>query len=377
MVIEGKPSLLGFRMPAEWELHSCCWMGWPERPDNWRDNAKHGQQVFAKVASAISKYEPVTVCASASQWANARSQLPENIRVLEMSMNDSWFRDTGPTFVISDRAANSANKEHNIAGIDWNFNSWGGFEEGCYEDWSLDILVARKILDVERIPRFPHYMILEGGSIHVDGEGTCITTEECLLNPNRNPNLTKEQIENELKMYLGVRKVIWLPRGLFGDDDTNGHIDNMCCFVTPGVVLLAWTDDELDPQHERSTEAFSVLANSTDANNRKIEIIKLHVPDPLYMTEEEADGIKSEGCDAKPRPAGTKLAASYINFNIANGGIIAPAFGDKRRDKEAYDVLSAAFANHEVVMIDGAREICLAGGNIHCITQQQPALPNP
>ncbi|KAG9448659.1 hypothetical protein H6P81_008624 [Aristolochia fimbriata] len=376
MNMEGKPSLLGFRMPAEWEPHSCCWMGWPERPDNWRDNAKHGQQVFAKVASTISKYEPVTVCASASQWANARSQLPENIRVVEMSMNDTWFRDTGPTFVVSDRSTDSAKEEPNIAGIDWNFNSWGGVEEGCYEDWSLDLLVARKILDVERIPRFSHDMILEGGSIHVDGEGTCITTEECLLNPNRNPNLTKEQIEDELKMYLGVRKVIWLPRGLFGDDDTNGHIDNMCCFVKPGVVLLAWTDDKVDPQYERSTEAFSVLVNSTDANNRKIEIIKLHVPEPLYMTKEEAEGIKSEDCDAKPRPAGTRLAASYINFYIANGGIIAPAFGDKKRDKEAYDVLSSAFPNHKVMMIEGAREICLGGGNIHCITQQQPALPS-
>lgn len=215
-------------------------------------------------------------------------------------------------------------------------------------------------------------MILEGGSIHVDGDGTCLTTEECLLNKNRNPNLTKEQIEDQLKAYLGVQKVIWLPYGLYGDDDTNGHIDNMCCFVRPGVVLLSWTDDEKDPQFKRSMEALSILSNTSDANGRRLEIIKLHVPGPLYMTDEEAAGVVQD-CNAKPRLPGTRLAASYVNFYIANGGIITPQFGDQKWDDEAVRVLSQAFPNHEVVRIEGAREIVLAGGNIHCITQQQPA----
>lgn len=373
MEIEGTPALHGYHMPAEWEPHSQCWMGWPERPDNWRDHAGPAQHVFAEVASAISKFEPVTVCASAAQWANARSLLPQHIRVVEMSMDDSWFRDTGPTFVVIKPTPSSAPPVQKIAGIDWNFNSWGGYDDGCYNDWSLDLLVAKKILDIERVPRFPQSMILEGGSIHVDGEGTCLTTEECLLNKNRNPHLTKEQIEAELKSYLGVKKVIWLPRGLFGDDDTNGHIDNMCCFAKPGVVLLSWTDDELDPQYERSVEAFSVLSNATDARGRKLQIIKLHVPGPLYMTDEEASGILQDD-NAKLRVAGTRLAASYVNFYIANGRIIAPQFGDQKWDDEAVRVLSLAFPNHEVVGIKGAREIALAGGNIHCITQQQPAI---
>lgn len=369
----GTPALHGYHMPAEWEPHSQCWMGWPERPDNWRANALPAQSVFAKVASAILKFEPVTVCASAIQWVNAGNQLPRNIRVIEMSMNDSWFRDTGPTFVVKKSACGPSTLEQKIAGIDWNFNSWGGVDDGCYSDWSLDLLVARKILGIQRIPRFPNDMILEGGSIHVDGEGTCLTTEECLLNKNRNPHLTKEQIEDQLKSYLGVRKVIWLPRGLFGDDDTNGHIDNMCCFVKPGVVLLSWTDDECDPQHERSNEALSILSNATDALGRKLDIIKLHIPGPLYMTEEEAAGVVQDG-EAKHRIAGTRLAASYVNFYIANGGIIAPQFGDRKWDDEAVHVLSLAFPNHEVVRIEGAREIVLGGGNIHCITQQQPAI---
>lgn len=372
MDVEGTPELHGYRMPAEWEPHSQCWMGWPERPDNWRDNGVHGQCVFARVASAISKFEPVTVCASSAQWANARSQLPPDLRVVEMSMNDSWFRDTGPTFVLSDTKSSSGEMEQKIAGIDWNFNSWGGVDDGCYNDWSHDLLVARKILAIERIPRFPQSIILEGGSIHVDGEGTCLTTEECLLNKNRNPHLTKEQIEEELKAYLGVKKVIWLPRGLLGDDDTNGHIDNMCCFAKPGVVLLSWTHDQSDPQYERSMEAFSVLSNSTDAHGRKLHIIKLHVPGPLFMTEEEAAGFVKMG-EAIPRLAGTRLAASYVNFYIANGGIITPQFGDPKWDDEAVHVLSLAFPDHEVVRVEGAREIVLGGGNIHCITQQQPA----
>ncbi|KAE8721527.1 Agmatine deiminase [Hibiscus syriacus] len=373
MEMKAAPSHLGFHMPAEWEPHSQCWMGWPERPDNWRDNAKHAQHVFAKVATAISKFEPVTVCASAAQWENARNQLPTNIRVLEMSMNDSWFRDIGPTFVVRKREVNSDNTEHKVAGIDWNFNSWGGVDDGCYTDWTHDLFVARKILGNERLPRFPHTMILEGGSIHVDGEGTCLTTEECLLNENRNPNMSKKQIEDELKAYLGVKKVIWLPCGLYGDDDTNGHIDNMCCFAKPGVVLLSWTDDETDPQYERSVEAFSVLSNERDACGRKLEIIKLHVPGPLFMSDEEAAGVAQDG-EAKPRLPGTRLAASYVNFYIANGAIITPQFGDQKWDDEAVRVLSRAFPNYEVVRIDGAREIVLGGGNIHCITQQHPAV---
>ncbi|KAE8721528.1 Agmatine deiminase [Hibiscus syriacus] len=281
---------------------------------------------------------------------------PPNIRVLEMSMDDCWFRDIGPTFVVRKREVNSDNPEHMVAGIDWNFNSWGGVDDGCYTDWNLDLLVAKKILGNERLPRFPHPMVLEGGSIHVDGEGTCLTTEECLLNKNRNPNMTKEQIEDELKAYLGVKKVIWLPRGLYGDDDTNGHIDNLCCFAKPGVILLSWIDDETDPQYERSMEAFTFLSNETDACGRKLEIIKLH------------DG------EAKLRLPGARLAASYANFYIANGAIITPQFGDQKRDNEAVSVLSQAFPDYEIVRIEGAREIALGGGNIHCITQQHPAV---
>ncbi|XP_047314255.1 agmatine deiminase-like [Impatiens glandulifera] len=371
MDLKETPVFHGYRMPAEWEPHSMCWIGWPERLDNWRDNAIHGQRAFVEVASAISKFEPVTVCASAAQWANARSQLPKSVRVIEMSLNDSWLRDSGPTFVVKESKSTS-DSEAKVAGIDWEFNSYGGVDGGCYIDWSFDNLLASKILDVERVAKFKHSMILEGGSIHVDGEGTCLTTEECLLNKNRNPHMSKEEIEDELKAYLGVQKIVWLPRGLFGDEDTNGHIDNMCCFVKPGVVLLAWTDDESDPQYERSIEAYSVLSNATDAKGRKFEIIKLHIPGPLCMTAEEEAGLVQVG-EAKARCVDSVLAASYINFYIANGAIITPQFGDQKWDDEAVRVLSHTFPDHQIVRIKSARDILLGGGNVHCITQQQPA----
>uniref|UniRef100_A0A0D9W5Z3 Agmatine deiminase n=1 Tax=Leersia perrieri TaxID=77586 RepID=A0A0D9W5Z3_9ORYZ len=374
--MEGPPAKMGFRMPAEWEPHEQCWMGWPERPDNWRELAGPGQKAFARTAIAISKFEPVTICASAKQYAYVHELMLHqlNIRVVEMSMNDCWFRDIGPTFVILKGGPGLGITEQNIAGIDWEFNAWGGAIGGCYADWSLDSYVAKKIVEIERIPRFPHTMVLEGGSIHVDGEGTCITTEECLLNPNRNPNMSKLEIENELKDFLGVTKVIWIPHGLYGDEDTNGHVDNLCCFIKPGVVLLSWTDDENDPQYERSVEALATLSRSVDAKGRQIEVVKIHIPGPLYMTKEESEGVENTG-GAIPREAGTRLAASYVNFYIANGGIVAPAFGDKW-DEEARAVLQKAFPDHEVVMVEGAREIVLAGGNIHCITQQQPMRPS-
>ncbi|CAN6268162.1 unnamed protein product [Urochloa humidicola] len=369
-VLEGRPANLGFRMPAEWEPHEQCWMGWPERPDNWRENAAPAQEIFATTAIAISKFEPVTLCASAKEYPQVHKLMEHqpNIRVVEMSMNDSWFRDMGPTFIT--RKFESGITKQTIAGIDWQFNAWGGI----YDDWSLDSDVAKKIVEIERVPRFPHKMVLEGGSIHVDGEGTCITTEECLLNPNRNPSMTKLEIENELKDYLGVTKVIWIRRGLAADEDTNGHVDNLCCFIRPGVILLSWTDDENDDQYKRSAEALSVLTQSVDAKGRKLEVVKIHVPGPLHMTQEEADGVHTSE-HSVPREAGTRLAASYVNFYIANGGIVAPAFDDKW-DNEAHAVLQKAFPDREVVMVEGAREIVLGGGNIHCITQQQPLRPS-
>jgi agmatine deiminase len=223
-------------------------------------------------------------------------------------------------------------------------------------------------LEIEGVDRYKAQdFILEGGSIHVDGEGTLITTEECLLNPNRNPDLSKEEIEEKLKEYLDVEKIIWLDKGVYLDE-ISGHVDNLCCYIRPGVVALTWTDDKSDPQYEISVAAYEHLKSATDAQGRKLEVHKIHQPNLIFMSEEEGGSIDIIE-DALPRESGNRMAGSYVNFYIANGGIVMPIFDDPH-DQKAIEMLEMLFAERQVVGVK-AREIILGGGNIHCITQQQ------
>ncbi len=363
MTLNTTPHDDGFYMPAEWAPHRQTWMLWPERPDNWRLGAKPAQAAFARVALAIARFEPVSVGVSAAQYANACARLAHPaIRVVELSSDDAWIRDTGPTFVI--------NRRGNVRGVDWTFNAWGGLQGGLYWPWQRDDQLAGKILQLEGCPRYrTGHFVLEGGAIHVDGEGTLLTTEECLLNPNRNPQYNRGQISRQLASQLGVERIIWLPRGL-ADDETDGHIDNFCCFVRPGEVLLAWTDDPASPNYRRCREALAVLERSRDARNRPLQVHRLPLPVPLLASEDECASIDPVP-GSQPRRPGQPLAASYVNFLIVNGGIIAPAFADPA-DLQAAQILQRCFPGREVVMLPG-REILLGGGNIHCITQQQPA----
>jgi len=360
MLMNTVPKSDGFRMPGEFEPHQGCWMLWPERGDTWRLGGQPARKVFAQIAETIVKSEEVTVCVSANQFDNARKLLPDAIRLVEMSSNDAWMRDVGPTFV--------SDKKGRIRGVDWHFNAWGGLKDGLYFPWDRDAAVAKKILEMERIDRYRAPLILEGGSIHADGQGTVITTEECLLHPNRNPGLSKQEIENFLKDYLNAVKVIWLKKGVFMDE-TDGHVDNLCCFVRPGEVLLTWTNDPSDPQYAISRHAFDILSNTTDAKGRKPTVHKIHQPGPLYLTGEESSGLDFSG-NAMPRTEGHRLAASYVNFYIANNTVVMPVFNDPH-DDAAVDTISRLFPEREVTAVY-AREILLGGGNIHCITQQQP-----
>nr|WP_245944356.1 agmatine deiminase [Marinospirillum perlucidum] len=356
----------GYRMPAEGERHQQTWMLWPQRPDNWRLGGKPAQAAFVQVARAIAEFEPVSVGVNADQYIQACHQLQhDNIRVLEISSDDAWVRDTGPTFVFD------ANQQ--LTGIDWRFNAWGGLQGGLYFPWQRDDEVARKLLQIEGCRRVrADDLVMEGGAFHVDGEGTLLTTEECLLNRNRNPHLSREQLEEKLGYYLGIERVIWLPQGVYADE-TDGHVDNFCCFVRPGEVLLAWCDDPEDPNFSRCRAAEAVLENSRDAAGRSFVIHRLPLPEPLYMTAEEAAGVDfAEG--SQPRQAGDRLAGSYINFLLVNGGLILPGFACPQ-DQEAVAILSELFADRRVVQLPG-REILLGGGNIHCITQQQPWVKN-
>jgi agmatine deiminase len=355
-LLKSTPRADGFHMPPEWAVHARTWMLWPERPDNWRLEAGPAQKAFAAVAAAISLFEPLTMGANPRQVQNARNMLPQRIRVAAIPNNDSWMRDCGPTFVVNGKGV--------VRLVNWQFNAWGGL----YTDFQLDEVVPQKVAELEGMDYYTAPLVLEGGSIHVDGEGTCMTTAECLHSPGRNPDLTQEQIEGHLKEYLNVEKVLWVPRGVYRDE-TSGHVDNIACFLRPGVFALTWTDDKSDPQYERSAEAYDYLMSVTDARDRKLKVHKIHQPDPILITAEEASGVEAmDGTQA--RVAGDRMAASYINFYFCNGGAVVPTFGDPH-DSLALETLEKRMPDRKVVGVP-AREILLGGGNIHCITQQQP-----
>lgn len=356
------PAADGFRMPAEWEPHAGTWMVWPERPDLWRQRAMPAQDAYQRVAETIAAVEPVTMAASPSEWPYVRQRLDATVRVVEMTSNDAWCRDTGPTFVVNDAG--------DVAAVDWRFNGWGAPPTGLHFPWDQDELIAAKIAEVEGVDRYAAPIVLEGGSIHVDGEGTLLTTEQCLLHGNRNPGCTRADLEGVLADYLGAERVIWLGAGVV-DDETHGHVDNLAFFVRPGVVALTWTDDRADPQHLVSVDARRRLEEATDARGRSLEVVLLPLPGPLSRTEEEAAGL-SRRVGAWTRAAGERLAASYANCYVANGRVVVPLL-DRRTDEQALDVLGSCFPGRDVVGVPG-REILLGGGNVHCITQQVPAL---
>jgi agmatine deiminase len=361
--LESTPAADGFRMPGEFEPHRGCWMLWPHRRDNWRDGALPAQRAFVAVAAAIARFEPVTVGAAAAQFEFARAALPPAVRVVELSSDDAWMRDVGPTCVVDDRGT--------VRGVDWRFNAWGGLRGGLYFPWAQDDLVARKVLEVEELDRYRAPLVMEGGAIHSDGQGTLLVTEQCLLNRNRNPQLSREQIETYLRAYTGARVVVWLGEGVF-NDETDGHVDNLACFIAPGEVALLWTDDPRDPQHAISRDAWERLMDARDARGRAFKLRRIPMPGPLYMTRSEAAGILTRA-GAKPRHARERLAASYVNFYVANGGVIVPLL-DPKRDGGVLTRLRRLFPGRRVVGVP-AREILLGGGNIHCITQQIPAGP--
>jgi agmatine deiminase len=359
-LLASTPAADGFRMPAEFAPHDGCYMVWPERPDTWRDNAAPAQDAYVAVAEAIDASDPVTMLASPAQYERARAALPPSVRVVEAVNDDAWVRDTGPTFVVDGKGGRRA--------VDWEFNAWGGLEGGLYQPWDQDDLIATKVAELERADRYRAPLVLEGGSIHVDGEGTLVTTRECLLNHNRNPHLGQEQIEDLMRAYLGVERVVWIDRGVY-EDETDGHVDNIVHLVAPGVVALTWTDDERDPQHAISAAALDVLRGARDARGREFEVHLLPQPGPLYSTAEEAAGVVAAP-GTQPRPAGERLAASYANFYIGTSRVVVPLL-DERTDEAALEAIAAMLPDREVVGVPG-REIVLGGGNVHCITQQVP-----
>ncbi len=351
-----------WRMPGEFEPRQGTLLIWPVRPGSWPYDGRAAKKVFCQIMEAILASEKVWVLADAADAAEARAMVPAGVEVLEFSSDDAWARDVGPTFVVDEAGG--------LTGIDWAFNAWGGEVDGLYAHWDKDDQVAAKFCAALGLPRYDaHPFILEGGSIHSDGEGTILTTEACLLSAGRNADMTKQQIEEALCDALGAEKVIWLPRGIY-HDETNEHVDNVCAFTRPGEVVLAWTDDETDPQYALSCACLAVLERERDAKGRKIQVRKLPIPAvPVTVTEADLSGyVFEEGEDV--REPGERLAASYVNFYITNGGVLVPSFGDEN-DEKALEILAQAFPERQILPIP-ARDILLGGGNIHCITQQVP-----
>jgi agmatine deiminase len=328
-------------MPAEWEPHSRCWMAWPCRDEVWGEQMDAARSAYADVARAIADFEPVTLVCNPSDVAEASLTLGNGtaIDVVSMEIDDSWLRDSGPTFLLD--------RNGHLAGAHWRFNAWGQ----KYQPYSRDAVVAKRILKHVGARRFRAPFVLEGGAIHVDGEGTVLTTEQCLLNPNRNPDITKAQVEQNLRDWLGISTVIWLPEGI-EDDETDGHVDEIACFVRPGVVLALSTDDKSDGNFDTLQTNLDILRSAKDAKGRPLQVIE--VPQP-----------------ARQEHNGKRLSLSYVNFYIANGGVVMPAF-DVAEDERAFRIIRDAFPNRRVVQVH-ARDIFLGGGGIHCITQQQPA----
>jgi agmatine deiminase len=344
-------------MPGEFEPHAGTWMAWPRRPDNWRAGAVPARDAFAAVARAVARSEPVTIAAHPGDVVGVRTHLGDTVAVATIPADDAWMRDIGPTVVVDDHGGRR--------GVDWGFNAWGGAHSGLYAHWEQDDAMAAAVCAEEGLDRYRAPFVLEGGAIHSDGEGTLLVTEECLLNPNRNPTMTRAEIEAGLCAYTGAARVIWLGLGVVADE-TDGHVDNLACFVRPGVVALTVTEDRADPQYERSLDARRRLEAAVDAQGRRLEVHGLTQPGPLFLSELEAAGVTTSP-DTVARRAGDRLAGSYVNYYPATTVVVVPLL-DPRHDDAALAAIDALYPAREVVGVP-AREILLGGGNVHCITQ--------
>jgi agmatine deiminase len=339
------PRAAGLSMPAESSIHERTLMAWPVRADLWGEGVAQARHDYATIANAIAAFEPVLMVAPPEAAPDARRLCGRRVDVVELPIDDSWIRDSGPIFVTGDGEAAGVRR----AAVDFGFNGWGGKFLPCDRDDALPAALLAHL----GVDRFEAPLVLEGGSISVDGEGTLITTEQCLLNPNRNPSLTREAIEALLGDYLGAEKVIWLPHGLLEDHDTDGHVDNVAAFLSPGRVLLQTAPPD-DPNHERLAENAAVLRAATDASGRQVEVAELDVLPRASVRE-------TPGC------------VPYTNLYLANGAAIVPVAGDDPdRDADVLALLGSLLPGREVVPVPG-RMLAEGGGGVHCITQQVPA----
>ncbi|UCE45133.1 MAG: agmatine deiminase family protein [Methanobacteriota archaeon] len=333
----GTPYGNGLSMPAEWAPHKGCLVSWPCNTTTFRGLMNEAESAYAAVIGSIAKFEPLHVVSDPRTTRVAEESLEGVATVLPIELDDSWIRDNGPIFTTSPKGE--------VAMVDFGFNGWGS-----KQPYLKDNDVPRALSNEFDVERYEAPMVLEGGSISVDGEGTLLTTEQCLLNSNRNPGLSRADIEQNLRDALGITKVIWLGQG-HADDMTDGHVDGVACFCAPKAILIAGTKDSSDPNYESLRENRMRLETSTDSKGRSIEIIDIIQPRPrTYL--------------------GHNITPGYINHYMANAGVVAPEFGIPE-DAPAIETLRSVYADREVVSVD-ISVIETGGGGIHCITQQIP-----
>jgi agmatine deiminase len=334
------PRTNGFRMPAEWDLHAACLMAWPTRTELWGALMDAAKGEYAAVARAIADFEPVLMVCNPGQEAEVRNACGSGVEALPIGINDSWARDSGPIFVRDDAGT--------VALVDFEFNAWGE----RWHPFDLDNALPAAVASHLGMRRFSAPMVLEGGAIMVDGEGTLLTTEQCLLNPNRNPKLTRTQMEQVLGDYLGVSQVVWLENGHsldVGPAGTDGHIDGVAQYVAPGHVLLEMPTDPSSPDYQPGQANFARLQSARDAAGRPFVVSRL---------------------DPGPDPS-----TSYVNGYVANGAVIVPT-GGQAQDQVALGLIADLYPDREVVGVPGVA-LAEGGGGVHCITQQVPATTCP
>jgi agmatine deiminase len=344
------PAQLGYRMPAEWEPHRGTWLSWPHKQASWPGKFDPIPAIFAHMVRHLAEHEEVHINVSGEAMEkDVRRILSEtgapgqNVFFHHNPTNDAWCRDHGPIFIQRD---GSGRREEAI--VDWDYNAWGG----KYPPFDLDDVIPGRIGQEYGIPVFSPGMVLEGGSIDVNGRGVLLTTEACLLNPNRNPGLDRDQIESALRDYLGVSQILWLGDGIAGDD-TDGHVDDLTRFVDPGTVVTVVEENPADENYEPLQENLERLQKMTDESGRPLRVVQLPMPRALYHE-------------------GQRLPASYANFYIANGVVLLPAY-DAERDEQARLTLQSLFPNREVIPID-CTDLVWGLGAFHCVSQQWPAL---
>jgi agmatine deiminase len=343
------PAELGYHMPAEWHRHTSTWLTWPKDPETWPDRVPQAEEVFLKIMAALAPNEMINLLVDDAATEDAvRSRCTfsgaENIRFYQIVTVDSWIRDYGPNFVV--------NEHDGLAYNDWVFNAWGN----KYEELKKDDSIPARLEKVLKVPRFEPGIVMEGGSIEVNGAGCVLTTEQCLLNPNRNPHLSRAEIEKYLKDYLGVEKVLWLGEGIVGDD-TDGHIDDIARFVAPNVIVCGVEDDPQDANYEILQDNLKRLQKMTDGRGRPFEIISLPMPGMVGGASTDARNLD-------------RLPASYANFYIGNNVVLTPIFGHTN-DRRALETLERVFPDRKVLGIN-CEPLVWGMGTIHCLTQQQP-----